>query len=257
MSYLINAVGSATIKNGVLECPQYGIMASAGVVNLENIKITAKERCLSVYDDATVNMDKDCVFETTGNDVTVCVWGDAGKKAVFNCEGKIKNSCENGNYAIGGNGTDTSDTTINIFDGAEIISLNDSAIFHSQSGKLNVNGGLIEGKDGIYQKAGVVHIYNGEIHGVGDGQYSYSGNGSNAIGHAVLVDFVEYVTGTPKLVIDGGNFVSEHKEAFKAYMPKTKQAGSEAFVATDNNEKLNAFIAENIEINGGEFSPEL
>lgn len=202
---------------------------------LENCKVEANNaagRAINVLDGAEVTIGQGC--EVTGNGCVVYVAAGAAdaKAPVLNVAGKI--ACSDENYAIGSNGAEKNGAavgcTVNILDGAGVSSEKDSAIFFPCGGVLNVQGGVIEGQDGIYQKSGVINVTGGQIIGKADNGYKYSGNGSNCMGYAIVTEFCApaYIGGMPELnVAEGAELVSEQKAAEIGFV-KSPQCTEEA-----------------------------
>ena len=235
--------GELTIKNAtVVGSDGFGLsVAGKGtVLNLEAVKMQNAGRCLDVLSGAVVNIDKDTVLETTAETCTVFVSADDGEKAKLNVNGTVKCSIEN--YAISGNGTDKIGSDVVINEGAVVTSALDSAIYQPQGGTLVINGGTIEGKDGIYQKSGEVTVNGGTIKGTGNAEYEYSGNGSNAMGHGIVVEFAGYPAGLPKLTTVGGTIVSEQKADAIGYAVSPKYTGGK---------DLETLKAENVAVGEG------
>lgn len=207
--------GELKIKNATV-AGMNGYITVEGAGNklvLEDCKVEANNnagRAINVLDGAEVTVGKGC--EVTGNGCVVFVNTTTDNKSVLNVEGKIH--CTDENYAIGGNGSkENKAIEINILPGAEILSDKDSAIFMPIAGTVNIKGGKVEGKDGIYQKSGVVNVTGGLVKGNGNAEYKYSGNGSNAMGHGIVVEFTNYPSGLAKLNVSGGEILSMNKEA--------------------------------------------
>lgn len=235
--------GELTIKNAtVVGSDGFGLYAAGKgtVLNLEAVKMQNAGRCLDVLSGAVVNIDKDTVLETTAETCTVFVSADDGEKAKLNVNGTVKCSIEN--YAISGNGTDKIGSDVVINEGAVVTSALDSAIYQPQGGTLVINGGTIEGKDGIYQKSGEVTVNGGTIKGTGNAEYEYSGNGSNAMGHGIVVEFTNYPAGLPKLTTVGGTIVSEQKADAIGYAVSPKYTGGK---------DLETLKAENVAVGEG------
>lgn len=204
--------GELVIKNATVTGVN-GFVTVEGAGNklvLEDCKIEAASRAINVLEGAEVTVGKGC--EVTGAGCVVFVNTTTDAKSVLNVEGRI--ACTEENYAIGGNGSkENKAIEINVMPGAEVISAKDSAIFMPVAGNVNIGGGLVEGKDGIYQKSGVVNVCGGVVKGNGNADYVYSGNGSNAMGHGIVVEFTNYPSGLAKLNVTGGEIVSDNKEA--------------------------------------------
>lgn len=83
---------------------------------------------------------------------------------------------EAGWYGISGNGSKTRNSTI-IINGGSIVSTSDFAIYHPQTGKLIVNGGVISGA------GGAVAMNNGEFISNGGTYTSFGSNSADYIQH--------------------------------------------------------------------------
>lgn len=200
-----------------------GIQVQDGTLELKGVKME-NPRCITVAENGVCNIDKDCALEGDGSDAVVVVWN-----GTLNTAGDIH--CDGENYAIAGNGTQSGD--INIL-GGKITSKDDSAIYLPNAGTCNISAGEIEGKDGIYQKSGKLVINGGKIHGNGNAEYKYSGNGSNAMGHGVVVEFTNYPAGLSKLEINGGEITADNKDAIGYYVsPKCATQDLEELVAAN------------------------
>lgn len=205
--------------NGELIIKNATVTGANGVINVEGVgnklvmegcKVEAANRAINVLDGAEVTIGKDCEVSAAG--CVVFVNTETENKSVLNVAGKIH--CTDENYAIGGNGSATNKAIeINVLEGAEVTSELDSAIFMPIAGVVNVKGGLVEGKDGIYQKSGKVNVTGGVVRGNGNAEYKYSGNGSNAMGHGIVCEFTNYPSGLAQLNVAGGEIVSMQKEA--------------------------------------------
>lgn len=218
--------GKLTIKNATLVGSDgFGLVAlgKGTVLNLESVKMQNAGRCLDVMSGATVNIGKNTSLETTAGNCTVFVTSDDIAKAKLNVNGTVKCSIEN--YAISGNGTDKIGSDVVINEGAVVTSAQDSAIYQPQGGTLVINGGTIEGKDGIYQKSGKITVNGGTIKGNGNAEYKYNGNGSHAMGHGIVVEFANYPAGLPKLTTVGGTIISEQKADAIGYAVSPKYTG--------------------------------
>ncbi len=109
------------------------------------------------------------------NGASITVKGNANIKGyygitVFNDNSKI--DFENGNieavaFAISGNGSDTTNSIINI-KGGTIKSELGTAIYQPQTGHLNISGGNITGPIAIVARQGEINITGGTINATGD-----------------------------------------------------------------------------------------
>lgn len=205
-----NVNATVTITNGVISSPEgRGVGAWDGTLNLNGVTINSAGRGLGVYDAATVNIDKDSVLNTKAGprDAGIIVWGDEenNKKPTLNLYGKVTNDGET--FAISGNGSDFSGTTVNIYAGAEVKTTSKTApaIYHPQPGKIMIDG-HVEGGNGIEVRAGDLTVNpNAVIISTADEYISKpNGNGSTAIGAAIAVN--QHTTKRPiKVVINGGD----------------------------------------------------
>lgn len=171
---------------------------------------------LTIEESVTLTSAKGGVFVNSG--------------ATLNCAGTI---IANGYFAITGNGsTGLGDTTINITEPASITSATASAIYHPQSGTLNITGGEITGKTAVYQKSGTLNISGGTLTGNGAANaYTYNGNGANSTGDALVIDNCGYPGGAPTANITGGTFVSENAKAVGSYANGDSREPIEEFIS--------------------------
>ncbi len=114
-------------------------------------------------------------------------------------------------FAISGNGsTGKGGTVINV-NGGKLLSTGDAAIYHPQSGLLNINGNpVLSGKSALYIKSGTVSITGGKFIAILSEKvnYNFNGNGANATGDAIVVDACNYPGGNPcvEASIDNASF---------------------------------------------------
>ena len=135
----------------------------------------------------------------TGDQTGVVAYDQA--KITIN-EGKIDAEA----YAITGNGTDiTQQTTITI-NGGEIVTPDNTAIYHPQPGTLNIHGGLIQSAAGIEMRTGTLNIDGGKIVGLNPKLLTRNSNGGNTVfGPALVIS--KHVTDAPLAIhITGGEF---------------------------------------------------
>ncbi len=129
---------SVTIKGGEISGTETGITSAIGTENFEVImsggKVTGGYGIALIGNNATLTM-------TNG---------------VVEAEG----------MAISGNGSGTTNSTINI-NGGSVISKTNAAIYQPQTGKLNITNGKITGKIGIVARQGDVVISGGTITATG------------------------------------------------------------------------------------------
>lgn len=127
-----------------------------------------------------LNIEKDLTINAVEYGVTV--WEDA----TLNCSGTI-NLADDG-YAISGNGGETANTTVNI-NGGKIAAPNGAAIYHPQTGTLNINGGELTANTVIGIKAGSLNILGGKLTATGEKVTpKEKGNGFNLTGDVVYIE---------------------------------------------------------------------
>ena len=125
--------------------------------------------------------------------------------------------------ALSGNGTDENDvTTITIKEGAELTASDYYAIYHPQSGTLNIEGGTITGVGGVQMCAGNLKITGNPVvraTGTGDLHTVDGDDGAILDGAAIsLVNRGGYKSDSIKISIDGGTFyAADRKDAIQAY----------------------------------------
>ena len=162
-----------------------------------------------------------------GKDVTIStataygitVFGDTTETVTIN--GTVTSTApSNASYdgcAVSTVGTDNTEATIIINDGAVLSAANTNAVY-MPSGNLTVNGGTITGLTGIYVKSGSTTITGGTITGNGEEkEYTAYGNGGISTGDALVVDSCGYPNGAPKVSVSGGSFTSIKAKAVASY----------------------------------------
>lgn len=120
--------------------------------------------------------------------------------ATLDLYGAVTTSSENGEFAIGGNGSNTdkdNDTIINIYDGAIVTCTGGTAIYHPQvGGTLNIYGGTITGKNAaVEMRAGYLNISKEEedkdapeLKATANSfTYKSNSNGSTTVGAALAI----------------------------------------------------------------------
>ncbi len=153
-------------------------------------------------------------------------------------------------YAISGNGTknttnDQGHTIINIKGGLiKQTGETGAAIYHPQSGELNISGDpIITGATGIQLCSGTANISGGTITGEGaDSREDKTSDGLISDGAAVSVVNRSYPGGAPEMKISGGAFVSKQSEAVLAY----------TWIGSEASDWENA--SENVAVSGGSFN---
>ena len=190
------------------------------------------------------NADDDRVFNLAGgtlnieSSVTVEGAGDVSPvvvtKGTLNTAGKLYAT---DSFAIATNGADSKNFTINVT-GGTVKSTNAAAIYQPADGVLNISGGTIEGKTGVYVKSGELNITGGTIKGTGDAaDYDYYGNGCNSTGDALVVDSCGYPGGAPEVNVNGGTFNSKNADAIASY-----KKSDDAEFAEDTTPAVTGFV---------------
>ncbi|MGI5906126.1 MAG: hypothetical protein ACOX85_07680, partial [Candidatus Pararuminococcus gallinarum] len=140
---------------------------------------------------ATVVIDKGVTIEgtilITGTDATLDVYGTIDTTANGN-----------ENAAIQTNGSDTTNSTINLYNGA-VVKANTHAIYHPGTGTLNVHDGAVVqgGNVGIEMRAGTLNVYGDAAITGGEGTPSSNSNGSGTTTNNAAVAIAQHVTGNP------------------------------------------------------------
>ena len=114
-------------------------------------------------------------------------------------------TCADGVACVHVNGTCLeSNVTIN---GANLKSPKDIAVQLNGKGAYTITNATITGATGVYIKSGELTVTNSTIKGTKTpADYSYTGNGANATGDAIVVDACDYPGGAPTLNIISGTF---------------------------------------------------
>lgn len=106
---------------------------------------------------------------------------------------------DRGEAAIYNNGSNTNNSTINLYDGS-VIKSNTLGVYHPGSGTLNVYGGaeITAGDVGIEMRAGMLNVYDGaSITSTGTGEPSSAPNGSGSTSHNAAVAIAQHTTKLP------------------------------------------------------------
>lgn len=116
---------------------------------------------------------------------------------------------EAGWYAVAGNGgKDNIGSTSITINGGTLISTADYAIYHPQTGKLTINGGVIYGQTGaVAMKNGELEVLGGTITSKGKGSTGTWGDGTGNLKNAAL-NFCR-LNGNVKATIKGGTIKAE------------------------------------------------
>ena len=149
---------------------------------------------------------------------------------------------------VSGNGRTKNLGTYIQINGGRIISnsagASDCAIYLPQVGTTEINGGYIEGHDGINIKSGTLTINGGKI--VGKGEYKESietNNGAVSTGSAITISSSDGYAGNMCVSINGGAFEAVHSYAISEIIPLDKF----------NDMAAKATRVEFIQFNGGTY----
>jgi hypothetical protein len=232
--------GTAIINGTVAELYAYDGTTYAGNANIASIGYIYTEGTAKVYlsnvvvtgiVDDTINLAAN-VYEASylfiGAEAvvngTVQVW-DTAVVDVYGTINYIKGEAQDNYFAISTNGTDGNNATINIFDGAKVVSENGIAIY-LPSGNLTITGGEITGNTGIYVRGGTLNIpanstavITGNATTAEKRDANTTGRAYNT-GDALAIDASNYPAGL-KVSVAGGKFVSEHFKAVANYTSGT------------------------------------
>lgn len=149
----------------------------------------------------------------------------------------------NGIYAtIQGNGLNTSDGTVINIEGGTITTGPDSeaaTIYLPQAGEFTFKNCTIKGQNPVYIKSGHTVFENCRITATGDAApYRFNGNGADATGDAVAIDFANYPGGDPSIDIKNSILTSKNNHAFAVY------AKGGTVDTTKTTEKINIYSGE-------------
>ena len=128
-------------------------------------------------------------------------------------------------FAVGGNGQVSYGGTYIQINGGKIVTTsqaNDAcAMYLPQYGTTEINGGYIEGHDGINIKSGTLTVNGGKI--VSNGAFDQSietNNGSVSTGSAITISSSKSYVGNISVKISGGIFESAHGYAIAEIIPE-------------------------------------
>lgn len=165
-------------------------------------------------------------------------------------------------FAISGNGS-SHDTDITI-SGGEITATDATAIYHPQSGKMNITGGTITGLTGIEIRAGEVEVSGDTTKIVGTGtsfENGANGNGTTTTGAGIAV--VQHTTKLDtKLTVKGGD-ISGYHAIYEGNPQKNSEEDLEKVVISIEDGDFKSTSDENVPIKvddktefvkGGNFS---
>lgn len=169
-----------TIENGnIISNGDYALQAQdAATLNVsENVKVTTKSYGITVWDNAIVNYNGEIVITGDG-------------------------------YGISGNGGEASNTTINI-NGGKITAAKGAAIYHPQTGVLNINDGELTADTVVGIKAGTLNVLGGKLTATGEKNApEKKGNGFNLTGDVVYIEENPAYRNNIHVNITGGTLTS-------------------------------------------------
>ena len=167
---------------------------------------------------------------TVGESVTVegpiLLLGDNSMLDVY---GTIDTTALNSG-AIYNNGSDTTNSTINLYDGA-VVQSDSHAIYHPGTGTLNVyDGATVSGGNvGIEMRSGTLNVYDGAQISGGDGKPSSAANGSGTTTNNAGIAVAQHTTGNPVVVNVYGGTISGGSALYESN-PQGNDADSTALI---------------------------
>lgn len=195
--------------------------------------------------------------------------GVFGNGAVANIAGNVTSKGKVA--AVSGNGNrkeneDNSNTVININEGANIVSETNAALYLPQIGKVNINGGTLNGNIGIGIKAGELNIAGGSINATGKyvAEITENNNGINEDGSAILLEGNDTYAGNVKINITGGTITSANSHAVREVITKTANnfvslselnISGGNLTATSGKNVIEVANESAVKVSGGVFSP--
>ena len=170
---------------------------------------------LRVFQGSNVTIDSDATLFRAGNPGVfvrgVGTYGEEGcMSSVLNIKGSV--SVIGASNGLSTNGTDLSNSVINIFEGASVESRDDLGCY-LPSGTLNMNGGSITGTTGIYFKAQAMNLLAGTVHATGPRtEVITQNNGGDATGDAIVIQNMAYpaADGYSVVIGDDMEIISDH-----------------------------------------------
>lgn len=190
-----------------------------GSLTIKNGKLIAKDGNFAIAMGKN-NSGSDTTNVTIGNDVEIETNQDAiqvyGKNSVLNIYGKIKvepkaTDTTKDSRAIMGNGGSGQNTTINIYDGAEIVAEQGLAFFLPQYGTLNIYGGTMRANTVMEVKSGKVNILGGILNATGAKEEPSEGSdGSTVTGDVIYVVVRDNYDKNIAIDIKGGTLTSQN-----------------------------------------------
>lgn len=259
------------VKNGEMNGYR-GFYCSDGSLTLTDAKLTTSERSIANAGASTVTVGSGSVVTSTDY-AAIVTWGEGqgetAKSPTLHVYGTV--TTEARTYAaITGNGTDRSNTTIHVYEGA-LVQAKSTAIYHPQPGTLNISGGKITGYCGIGMKSGVLNITGGTVEGTAnDNVLSDEHSRSNGIvtdGSAIVIDSNTAYAGEMKISVSGdAKIISHYSTAIREINNRedgTNVVSLEISGGTITGGKdmqavmMKEATAERVFISGGTFSSEV
>lgn len=215
-----------TVKgNGTITTTEGMAIRVVGNNNGSDYQTKAINSVLEIEKDVKITATSHCVF----------IYGNGAKANIY---GELTTT-KYDKATIQGNGSlKDGNTIINIYEGAKVEHTDkDVAIYHPQTGKLNIYGGTIKGATGIEMRAGELLVEGGTIIGTAiPVTVEANGNGSTSYGAGIAIAQHNTKQNT-KLVVNGGTI-----QGYSAVYESNPQNNSEDDIAKVS-----------LEINGGKF----
>ncbi len=132
--------------------------------------------------------------------------------------------------AVQTNGSYTTNSTINLYDGA-VVQSDSHAIYHPGTGTLNVyDGATVSGGNvGIEIRSGTLNVYDGAQISGGDGEPSSAPNGSGTTTNNAGIAVAQHATGNPVVVNIYGGTISGGSALYESN-PQENDADSTALI---------------------------
>ena len=207
------ANASLTITNGTI----------AGTCSNATLCVGGQGNTLTLKADATASNNN----STIASVIAVNQDGGTPAKNTLNVYGTVT-ATENA-IGISSNGSATQNADINIYDGANISSAADAAVYLPGKAGVtcNISGGTITGATAVYVRAGKLNITGGKLIGNGaQAAYEYSAEDPKCTGDALVVENSNFGgNGAPTVNVAGGEFESANAQPVASY-----QNGSETQV---------------------------
>ena len=197
------------------------------------------------------------ISNCTGSNCSISVQGNyndlvIGENVKFTGDiGIFKNGCTVDVYgevedkrtgvAIATNGSNTTNATINIHEGA-VVKAESAAIYQpSSTSILNIEGGILTGATAVYAKAGQLNISGGTLQATGERKdYKYNGSGFNPTGDALVLESSSSgYKGNPVANITGGTLISDNADAIGVYKYENTHFEDPSLDVTDGSFSVN------------------